>query len=129
MISRRLQEKIYKISTGLKHMVCGHSKHFSFLVERNKIISMGWNRSFDTHPLAKRFGHRFNCVHSELDCILNFPYPFPHLSYYTLINIRLVGTEFRMAKPCLKCEKMLDFFGISDIIYSTNNINFPFDNR
>jgi deoxycytidylate deaminase len=121
MISHKLHNKIYKISINLQHLIRCGQKHFSFLVERNKIASMGWNKPWDTHPLAAKFGHRFNCIHSELDAILNFPYSFTLLPKYTLINIRIKNNNLVIAKPCLKCQKMLNFFGITRIIYTKDN--------
>lgn len=116
----KLQKKIYDISLSLYNMPDTRNKHFSFLVRRNKIISIGWNKAFQTHPIAAKFGHRFNCIHSELDVINNFPYPFRMLPLYTLINVRVKYKSLRISHPCLKCINMLKFFGLKDVIYSTD---------
>lgn len=118
MISSRLLNRIESITHNLAHLPQGRHKHFSFIVRRNTIISVGWNKSFQTHPIAKRFGHRFHCIHSELDVILNFPYRLVELDKFQFINVRLGIDHFSMAKPCTHCTKMLSYYNIHRIIYS-----------
>lgn len=97
----------------------GHSKHFSFLLKRRNIVGFGYNKSFTTHPVAKRYGYRFAAIHSELDCILSFNGPPRELAYYTLVNLRfLANGKLGLAKPCKICQQLLSNFGIKNIIYS-----------
>jgi len=100
----------------------GHSKHFSFLVKRRNIVGFGYNKSFVTHPLARRYGYRFSAVHSELDCILSFNGPPRELSRYTMINIRFMADgSLGLSKPCPICQSLLKSFGITDVLYSTKD--------
>ena len=95
-------------------------KHFSFLIKRNKIVSVGYNLSFKTDPLAKKYNYRFNNIHSELKAILNYPFPPATLSKYTMVNIRIMGNgSIGLSKPCKKCQQLLRDFGISRVWYST----------
>jgi hypothetical protein len=100
--------------------------HFSFVMDgRRKIISYGVNHSFKSHPIAKRYGHRFFAVHSELDAILRFPYPPKYLHQYTMVNIRLGKKgEPRLARPCKSCQQMLAAFGLRRIYYTNTNGEF-----
>lgn len=114
--------KLHNICVNLRHMPQSQAKHFSFIVKRNNIISFGWNKSRKTHTIAKRYGHRFSCIHSELDAILNFPYKIGDINYYEFINVRINHkNEMVLAKPCIKCQHMLIDFNIHRISYTTND--------
>lgn len=96
-----------------------HNRHFSFLVIRNKILSVGWSLSDTTHPLAKRYNYRFSSIHSELKAIVNLQYTPDIISKCSLINIRILADgSLSMAKPCRRCKKLLQDFGITNIYYT-----------
>jgi hypothetical protein len=114
-----IQKKVVEISRSLVDLPVSRFKHFSFICERNKIVSFGYNRNRVTHPTAKRFGHRFSCIHSELDAIRNFPYPLSYLKRYTFINVRIYRDgSLGLARPCIHCQHMLFSFGVKQVIYS-----------
>jgi len=103
----------------LQNVPVGKSKHFSFLVNRNKIFSIGWNRT-KTHTLAQKMGYTWEFVHSELDCIIKFPYKPEFLSDYIMYNSRIdKNGNIRLAKPCKYCQNTLGVFGIK--VYYTND--------
>lgn len=117
--------RLQKTCQTLKHLPVGRSKHFSFLARKKAIIAVGWNKSRTTHPLAKKYGHRFSCIHSELDVLLNFPYPLKELYRYDLINVRINSVDsLVMSFPCVWCRKMLSDFGINKVYYTNNNGQF-----
>lgn len=125
MISKKLARKLFETANNLIHLPDARSKHFSFIVERNCILSVGWNKSFKTHPLAKRYGHRFSSIHSELDAIKNFPYAPASLIYYKFVNLRIMGDgSVGLSKPCVHCQELLAKFGIEQIYYSDHDGNF-----
>lgn len=96
--------------------------HLTFIVKRNTIISMGRNQIFKTHPMAKKFGHYKQNIHSELDALLNFSLPLSELYRYTLYNIRIDRNGFiNSSKPCKYCMKMLTFFGVNKLYWTKNN--------
>ena len=75
-------------------------KHVSIIVRKNEIVSMGTN-NFRTHPTAKKYGYRFDEVHSELDALLRYRGPKDNL---VLINYRFNRFGYmRMSKPCCMC--------------------------
>ena len=116
-----LQNKIVDTARTLIHLPQSKYKHFSFICERNRIITIGWNDSFCTHPIAKKFRHRFSCIHSELSAISKFPYSIKRLSKAKFINVRLnINGELALSKPCLSCQYMLYSFSIKTISYSTS---------
>lgn len=117
-----IQRKVVEISRSLCHLPLSRFKHFSFICERNKIVSWGYNRNRVTHPTAKKFGHRFSCIHSELDCIRDFPYKISLLPRYSFINVRVYKDgSLGLAKPCTHCQYMLSSFGVRRIMYSVKN--------
>jgi tRNA(Arg) A34 adenosine deaminase TadA len=117
--------KIIKLSRKYIEYPEGRTKHFTFIMKRNTVIAMGWNLTHKTHPIAHRFSHRFDSIHSELNALLNFPFPLSKLRDYNIINIRLRkdGT-IGLAKPCKHCYNMLYAFGVKEMIYSINDNQF-----
>lgn len=115
----KILKKCVRLSRDMIHLTESRCKHFSFLIKKNKIISIGYNQPFKTHPLAKELGYRFSCIHSELHCLVS-----AKRIEGMMINIRLDKFgNIRGAKPCPKCEKLLSRHGIP-CIYSTDNGDF-----
>jgi len=125
VISNKLIDKIFKFANDNIHLPVSEKKHFSFIVHRKKIIAYGYNQAWKTHRLAARFKHRFSCRHSELHCLINFPYPIEDLNKFKLVNIRLHkdGT-IGASKPCQFCQQMLSEFNINKVYYSTGSGEF-----
>lgn len=126
MISPTLNSRMMKLILGGLDLPTARHKHFSFITRKNKIIAFGWNQSFKTHPLAAKYGHRFNSIHSELHAIKNFPYPISELRDYTLINARYSPGEKKLtlAKPCSKCIYFLSCFSFREVLYTDNKGDF-----
>lgn len=126
MISITLAERINRLIQGGLHLPTARQKHFSFITRRSKIISFGWCQSFKTHPIAAKYGHRFDSIHSELHCIKNFPYPMSALKDYTLINVRVnpSGSQMTLARPCVRCIHFLSCFDLRSVIYSNERGEF-----
>ena len=120
-----LGKKLIRRSLEFIHLPDGRTKHFTYILERNKIISFGWNQAFKTHPMAKKYGMRFLCIHSELHAITNFPYRINTIGNYDLVNVRIRKTgEVCISKPCIFCQKLISDLGITTIFYSTNEGQF-----
>jgi deoxycytidylate deaminase len=117
--------KFVKLARQLIDYPDGRCRHWSFLVIRNKILSVGWNLSNQTHPLARQYGYRFHCIHSELKAILNLQYTPSIITKCTLINICIMtdGT-LGMSKPCKRCQQLLQDFGVKTIYYTNRQGKF-----
>jgi len=90
-------------------------KHVSFIIRKGELVSYGVNK-MKTHPLAKRYGYRYDEIHSELDALLRYKGPKDKL---TLLNFRFNRFgEMRMSKPCKLCMPWCDVL-FDRIIYST----------
>lgn len=118
-------DKLIRLAKANIELPIGGQLHFSFIMKKKKIVSFGYNNAWKTDRLAAKFGHRFNCLHSELMAIKNFPYHISELSEFTFVNIRLrKNGEIALSKPCECCERMLDAFRVSEVYYTTNNGDF-----
>lgn len=116
---------VTRLARSLVDAVPYHWKHFSFITRKREVYSVGWNQPYKTHPLAQRFGHRFNAVHSELHAILKLNVPPSELRKYSLINVRLDRYgALRISKPCIKCQHLLNVFSFSEVWYSTSSQEF-----
>lgn len=125
MLSNRLQNKVIEWAKAHMNVIDHAFKHFSFIIKRNKIIALGWNQPYKSHPVACKYRHRFNSIHSELHAICNFPYPIKELRKYTLVNIRLDKCQqIRISKPCKFCIPLLVGVSPRKIYYSTNSGTF-----
>jgi len=116
MIENKI-DKLTGIALPVSLEIPRPKKHVSLIVRKNEIVSVGTNH-FRTHPLAKKYGYRFDEVHSELDALLRYKGPKDNL---VLVNYRFNRFgDMRMSKPCCNClvwcEALFD-----DIWYSTND--------
>jgi len=119
--------KAIKLANAAIDLPTGNQKHFSFIIIRNKIVGFGYNRGFKTHPLAAKFGHKFNGIHSELSAITNCTIPPTFFPYCTFLNIRIMKNRLiGLSRPCKNCEQMLTKFGFRDIIYSIDEGGFSY---
>jgi len=90
-------------------------KHVSLVVRNGVVESVGVNQ-FKTHPLAKKYGYRYDEVHSELDALIRYRGPKDGL---TLLNFRFNRFgEMRMSKPCKLCMPWCDVV-FDEIFYTT----------
>ena len=122
MLSQKVYKKVLRLTMSSLDLPNSNKMHFSFIVDKNKIVSFGWNNGWKTHPMAAHYGHRFNAIHSELAAIKNFPYPLRELKNYNLVNIRVKkDLSLGHAMPCSFCQKMLESFEISGVYYSGRN--------
>jgi hypothetical protein len=121
-INNKLFRRCIKIAHKSLDLPTSHNKHFSFLIFRNKILSFGYALGYTSHTLAYKYKYRFNSIHSELKCLIEFPRPPLFLKKCTLINIRIMSDgTIGMSKPCPKCQQLLKDFGISKVYFSNRD--------
>ena len=116
-MNQSLQDKLIRLSIENLHRPNAKNKHFSFLIEKNRVICMGTNDSTKTHPLAKKFGYRFSAIHSEIDCIKRFPLSIEKLRHLTMANVRihLRTKEPLRSAPCSICRRVLGDFELKEM--------------
>ena len=99
MIANKI-DKLTSVALPVSLEIPRPKKHVSLIVRKNEIVSVGTNH-FRTHPLAKKYGYRFDEVHSELDALLRYKGPKDNL---VLLNYRFNRFgDMRMSKPCCFC--------------------------
>lgn len=123
-MNRKLRNRIIEIAESLYNPEFAQ-RHYTFLVRRNKILSIGLNDKKRTHPAAVGEGWRFPNLHSEKRCILNFPLPIGEIRGCKLVNLRLNRRrQLMLSKPCGGCITLLKLVGPKSVLYSTNNGGF-----
>lgn len=125
--------KVKEISYALlnEHPGSHRCRHFSFVLDGNKVLKIGFNRS-KTHPrnllydyknrrgesMANQIG-----IHSEMDAIIKLGYT--DCYGLTIINTRINRrNELDMSMPCNGCLHMLKSLNFSKIFYIDNNKQF-----
>lgn len=121
----RLENKLIEQAYLLLPYCDNSFRHFSFLVRRSRVLSIGINNSQKSHPTAKLFGHYRANIHSELSAIVNFPKNYD-ITRCSLYNIRILRADnsIALSKPCKHCKKLIYAFGIKDVIYTNSQGSF-----
>ncbi len=124
-MNKTLQDKIINLTMSLKAMPVGKGRHFSFILKRNKILSIGWNDGWKTHPISKQFNYRYHAIHSELSAILRYDGYVSDLAGATIVNTRINWhDEVAMSMPCPICLKLLKKNKIKRIYYTNDSGEF-----
>jgi deoxycytidylate deaminase len=111
--------KFIEISRALLPQNFSKRKHFSFILYKRRIMSIGINDELCTHPKAKEFGFKYYRIHSELSSIIRFPEKPILLAKCTLINVRLSRTGTVMiSHPCKNCKRLISSFNFKRVFYT-----------
>lgn len=110
-------------------------RHFSFILYKNRIISIG-NNSKKTHPLnlknrktSLRTGEDFSDqkhICSEFSAINKLKNMTNiDTKKCVLVNIRYNRNgEIALSKPCMSCENLLKYFSFKRVIWTDNDGNY-----
>ena len=120
-------ESLVNVAMGMLPKIEGsHAKHFSFILVNSKILAVGINHPFKTHPIAMKCGYRFDSIHSELAAVTQLRHKI-NFQKCRLVNIRLSSSSLkygkpilRMSRPCILCIKWILLMNFKQIYYSTN---------
>jgi hypothetical protein len=100
-----------------------NNSHIAFLVKKNKIVKIGWNRK-RTHPEISKHPYHDGYVgtHAELDVILKSG--LEDLNDHSMIVLR-VDRKGRLAnsKPCPGCLSLLKSYNVEEVFYSDTEGN------
>lgn len=106
-------DRLVDMSMVLIPEITSDSKHVSFILKKNKIVSFGINKSTQTHPLASKLNCRFGTIHSELSAILRAKRT-NDFENVILVNVRLSSSSLRLgqpilrnSKPCPSCQRLI----------------------
>jgi tRNA(Arg) A34 adenosine deaminase TadA len=120
-ILKRAVETAYALCpTNWKNV---NNSHIAFLVKKNKIVKIGWNRK-RTHPEISKHPYHDGYVgtHAELDVILKSG--LEDLNDHSMIVLR-VDRKGRLAnsKPCPGCLSLLKSYNVEEVFYSDTEGN------
>jgi tRNA(Arg) A34 adenosine deaminase TadA len=120
-ILKRAVETAYALCpTNWKNV---NNSHVAFLVKKNKIVKIGWNRK-RTHPEISKHPYHDGYVgtHAELDVILKSG--LEDLNDHSMIVLR-VDRKGRLAnsKPCPGCLSLLKSYNVEEVFYSDTEGN------
>lgn len=124
-MNNKIKKRLVALSHKLYHVPEGKNKHFSFILDKSKIIAFGTNDGFKTHPKAKELQYRFCAIHSELSAILRYRGKDKDFSHFTLVNIRINHDKnLGMSKPCEICQQLIESLGFAKVFYTDYNGQF-----
>jgi len=99
--------------------------HFTFILKKQKILTVGYNRFRKTDSFQIRNGYPYGNIHSEIAAIKAFGRPIRELAGLTIVNIRLSKTYSKtqstgilLAKPCKYCSRLLSDLEVGTVYYS-----------
>ena len=119
-----MKNRIINKAIDIAHALCPtnwqnvNNSHIAFLVKKNKIVKIGWNRK-RTHPEITKHPYHEGYVgtHAELDVILKSG--LDNLHNHSMIVLR-VDRKRKLAnsKPCSGCLSLLKSYHINEVFYS-----------
>lgn len=121
----RCLEMLYRDWDGNTHRP---NYHYAFAIKKNKILAVGKNKpdwqDIKALYLARSFGiekwENYPYLHAESDLITRLDEEYKNNKTQILsIRINRHG-RFKLAKPCVNCQKMLDGIGITKVVWSCN---------
>jgi len=125
--------KIIEITYALinKHNADLRCRHFSFILDRNRIISIGMN-STKTHPLNLKYNYinknkeKISDIvgtHSELNAVIKLGEE--DCSKLTLINTRINRNNMLdYSAPCSGCSDMIKQLNFKNVYFSNAQSKF-----
>ena len=115
-----------------KHPSHQRCKHFTFIYEKNKLLSIGINNP-KTHPWNLKFNYvnkqknkisEMVGTHSEANAVRKLGYNY-YFEGLTLINTRVNrNNQIDYSKPCNGCTQMICQLGFSKVYYTDKNKKF-----
>ena len=124
-----MKTRVIKKAIDIAHALCPtnwknvNNSHVAFLVKKNKIVKIGWNRK-RTHPEISKHPYHDGYVgtHAELDVILKSG--LEDLNDHSMIVLR-VDRKGRLAnsKPCPGCLSLLKSYNVEEVFYSDSEGN------
>ncbi len=117
MLAPSTGTRLVALARALKSTVERRTKHFTFILDKNKVVAVGWNALNKTHPQAHKYGYRHACIHSELAAVIKLGAA--ECRGMTLVNIRITASgQLTISKPCDICSGWLGALKFKRIYYS-----------
>ena len=115
-----------------KALVGKNHRHVSFILRRNKIVSIGTNNLDKTHTQSLNYNYRGRKgedirrevgIHSELSAVLKMGEE--NLTKHALVNVRInKNGKAAMSKPCKGCLDLVRQLNFNKVHYTNNKGQF-----
>jgi len=110
-----------KNNTPDKHPQWDYYHHYSFIIQREKVVGFGMNRR--SSPLTLLGYPDYSKMHSEIDAYFKVKGLLEKNKPFEVVNIRLTKTNrIVMSQPCPCCSSFLYKSGC-DSVWFTTSIN------
>lgn len=99
-----------------------HKKHYSFIIHKNKIISVGLNRPLDSYiPIFAGYYEDLEISgrHSESDAF-NKAKGLLCGEPFEIVNVRISNQKIAISKPCPCCSEFLKAIGCKAVWFTTD---------
>jgi hypothetical protein len=108
----------------IDHPQYNHFVHWSFMIQDNRVISIGVNRA--GNPINPIYNSKdFSKIHSESEMHRKSKHFYDNRMPFEVVNIRLgKDNQLKDSRPCICCNAFLSNIGCSRVYYSTMNGNF-----
>lgn len=107
-----------KNNTPIKHPQWKCYHHFSFIIQKNKIVDWGTNR--ESPPLTYLGYDTYTKMHSEVDAYFKAKGIMDKREDFEVVNIRLTNTHsIRESAPCKCCFAFLENLGCKKVWFTT----------
>jgi deoxycytidylate deaminase len=95
------------------------SRHFAFLLDKSKIINIGWN-SYKSHSETVKRGYPIYTkgLHAELSCIISCKSHTYKNRSMAVLRINW-NNKLDYSRPCPHCMEAIKELGIKNIWYTT----------
>jgi deoxycytidylate deaminase len=95
-----------------------HYKVGACIVYKGRVLSVGFNQILKNHPLTRMFNEH-QSIHAEVSSIIRLKKKKILKECKMVVYREYANGELAMSRPCPTCIKILKFFGIKKIIYTT----------
>jgi hypothetical protein len=102
------------------------SFHYAFAIKKSKVVAIGKNNISDGSKTALQIGRSLNItkwkeypyIHAECDAIYQIKDKYQQTDI-EIISVRINRNgEFRLAKPCPHCQKVMTILGYHNVWWS-----------
>lgn len=118
-------KKFVEIAIAMKPVYKKHRYfHVAFVLDKKKIIAIGWNNVYKTHPKINKYPYHPDAkLHAEMSAILKLRWI--GLNDMTLVVLRLDSKNMlKNSKPCKGCQALINEVGIAKVWYSDEDQKF-----
>lgn len=128
-LSQKKLKKLLRMAVKMSGSCEHRAQHISFLLRKNRIISVGVNKR-RTDTFAYKHGYKYPSTHSELQAIKTVRYKPQQARGAILVNIRVLrdssknGVVYSLARPCPACLALARSCGVSKIYFTTEKRDF-----